>query len=71
MRQAEFMASLKGVALSSDAFFPFRDSIDVASKRGVEFIAQPGGSVQDEGVVAACNGYGMAMALSGLRQFHH
>lgn len=42
-----------------------------ASKRGVEYIAQPGGSVQDEGVTVACDGYNMVMALSGLRQFHH
>ena len=69
--KAEFMKSLSQVALSSDAFFPFRDSIDVASKRGVTYIAQPGGSVQDVGVTAACNDYGMTMALSGLRQFHH
>jgi phosphoribosylaminoimidazolecarboxamide formyltransferase/IMP cyclohydrolase len=69
--KAEFMKSLKNVAISSDAFFPFRDSIDVASARGVEFVSQPGGSVQDAGLIEACDGYNMAMALSGLRQFHH
>ena len=69
--KAEFMKTLKNVAISSDAFFPFRDSIDVASAHGVEFVSQPGGSVQDEGIVEACDGYNMTMALSGLRQFHH
>ena len=69
--KAEFMATLSGVSLASDAFFPFRDSIDVASAHGVEFVSQPGGSVQDEGIVEACDGYNMTMALSGLRQFHH
>ena len=69
--KAEFMKTLKNVAISSDAFFPFRDSIDVASARGVEFVSQPGGSVADAGIVEACDGYNMAMALSGLRQFHH
>ena len=66
-----WMGELKRVALSSDAFFPFRDNIDQASKHGVQFITQPGGSVQDEGVVAACDEYGMTMAFSGIRLFHH
>ena len=67
----DFVATLKGVALSSDAFFPFRDSIDHASKLGVSFIAQPGGSVQDAEVIAACDAYGMTMAFSGVRLFTH
>mmetsp|Transcript_6063 Transcript_6063/g.14954 ORF Transcript_6063/g.14954 Transcript_6063/m.14954 type:complete len:407 (-) Transcript_6063:195-1415(-) len=67
----EFMKSLKGVAISSDAFFPFRDSIDHASRYGVEYVVQPGGSVQDDGVIAACDDYKMVMAFSALRLFHH
>jgi len=67
----EFLASLDGVAISSDAFFPFRDSIDHASKLGVKFVAQPGGSVQDDEVTATCDKYGMVMAFTDLRLFHH
>eukprot|EP00639_Heterosigma_akashiwo_P000183 CAMPEP_0194581970 /NCGR_PEP_ID=MMETSP0292-20121207/15278_1 /TAXON_ID=39354 /ORGANISM="Heterosigma akashiwo, Strain CCMP2393" /LENGTH=609 /DNA_ID=CAMNT_0039435937 /DNA_START=88 /DNA_END=1917 /DNA_ORIENTATION=+ len=69
--KAAWLATLDGVALSSDAFFPFRDSIDHASKVGVKFIAQPGGSVADAGVIAACDEYGMAMAFTDVRLFHH
>ena len=67
----EFLASLDGVSISSDAFFPFRDSIDHASKVGVRFVAQAGGSVADQEVIAACREYGMDMAFTGLRLFHH
>ncbi|KAI2512493.1 AICARFT/IMPCHase bienzyme [Fragilaria crotonensis] len=66
-----FMAQASGIAISSDAFFPFRDSIDHASKLGVSYVAQPGGSVQDEQVTEACNEYGMAMCFTGVRLFHH
>ena len=69
--KAEFLATLKGVSLASDAFFPFRDSIDIASTRGVEFVVAAGGSVAYEEVVAAADHYGMTMAFSGLRLFHH
>jgi phosphoribosylaminoimidazolecarboxamide formyltransferase/IMP cyclohydrolase len=69
--KTEFLATLDGVALSSDAFFPFRDSLDHASKYGVKFIAQPGGSVQDEGVKSCANEYGMAMTMTNVRLFHH
>ena len=69
--KAQFVGSLGDVSISSDAFFPFRDSIDHASKFGVKFIAQPGGSVADEEIVAACNEYGMTMAFTDLRLFHH
>ncbi|KAG5182682.1 putative bifunctional purine synthesis protein [Tribonema minus] len=69
--KSEFMASLDGVALASDAFFPFRDSIDHASKVGVSYIAQAGGSVADDSVIAAADEYKMAMAFTGLRLFHH
>ncbi|MHB0859212.1 MAG: phosphoribosylaminoimidazolecarboxamide formyltransferase [Anaerolineae bacterium] len=66
-----WLGQVHGVALSSDAFFPFRDSIDRAQRSGVSYIAQPGGSVNDEGVIAACDDYGMTMCLTGLRLFHH
>jgi len=66
-----FMAELKGVSLSSDAFFPFRDSLDHASKFGVQFVAQAGGSSGDASVTAAADEYGMAMCHTGLRLFHH
>ncbi len=64
-------ASISGVSLASDAFFPFRDSIDHASKYGVEYIAQAGGSVQDAAIIAAADEYNMAMAFTGIRLFHH
>jgi len=67
----QWLATLKGVSCSSDAFFPFRDSIDTASRYGVSYIVQPGGSQADENVVEACNEYGITMAFSGLRLFHH
>mmetsp|Transcript_30666 Transcript_30666/g.70415 ORF Transcript_30666/g.70415 Transcript_30666/m.70415 type:complete len:612 (+) Transcript_30666:70-1905(+) len=69
--KSTFMKELSGVAISSDAFFPFRDSIDCATKLGVKFVAQPGGSVADEEVIGACDTYGMTMAFTDLRLFHH
>ena len=69
--KAAWLAKLKGVSLSSDAFFPFRDNIDQASKRGVNFIVQPGGSNRDEEVISASDEYEMVMAFSGIRLFHH
>lgn len=69
--KALFLTDLQGVCLSSDAFFPFRDSIDHAAAVGVEYIAQPGGSVADAEVIAACEEYGITMAFTGLRLFHH
>lgn len=69
--KGKWIAGLKGVSLSSDAFFPFRDNIDQASKRGVSFIVQPGGSSRDEEVIVAADEYGIAMAFSGIRLFHH
>lgn len=60
-----------GVALASDAFFPFRDNVDRASQSGVRYISQPGGSVRDDVVIQAANEYGMVMAMSKLRLFHH
>ena len=59
------------VALGSDAFFPFGDNIERAHKSGVKYIAQPGGSVRDDNVIETCNKYGIAMAFTGIRLFHH
>merc|ERR1712183_360894 len=69
--KSDFVRELDDVAISSDAFFPFRDSIDHATKLGVKFVAQPGGSVADEEVIGACNQYGLTMAFTDLRLFHH
>ena len=67
----QWLDNVRGVALSSDAFFPFRDNIDRASRSGVEHVVQPGGSVKDDEVIAAADGYGMTMVFSGVRLFHH
>lgn len=69
--QKEYLASLTGVCLGSDAFFPFGDNIERAAKSGVTFIAQPGGSVRDDNVIEACNNHNMVMAFTGMRLFHH
>ena len=66
-----WLEGLTDVVLGSDAFFPFRDSIDRAAKSGVKYVLQPGGSNRDEDVIAACDEYGMTMVFSGLRLFHH
>ncbi len=66
-----WIAQFTDVALGSDAFFPFSDNIDRANKSGVKYIAQPGGSVRDQLVIDSCNKYGMAMAFTGIRLFHH
>ncbi|RMC96806.1 phosphoribosylaminoimidazolecarboxamide formyltransferase [Clostridium autoethanogenum] len=67
----DWLSKLQGVSLGSDAFFPFRDNIDRASKSGVKYIVQPGGSIRDDIVIKACNDYNMVMAFSNLRLFHH
>lgn len=69
--RAEWMAQNKGVALGSDAFFPFGDNIERAHKSGVEYIAQAGGSIRDDNVIDTCDKYGIAMAFTGVRLFHH
>ena len=69
--QKEYLASLTGVCLGSDAFFPFGDNIERAAKSGVSFIEQPGGSVRDDNVIETCNKYNMVMAFTGMRLFHH
>jgi len=66
-----WLNGLTGITLGSDAFFPFRDSIDRAAQSGVKYVLQPGGSNRDEDVIAACDEYDMTMVFSGLRLFHH
>jgi len=67
----EWISKNTGVALGSDAFFPFGDNIERAHKSGVCVIAQPGGSVRDDNVIETCNKYGIAMSFTGIRLFHH
>ncbi|WP_406541122.1 phosphoribosylaminoimidazolecarboxamide formyltransferase [Clostridium ljungdahlii] len=67
----DWLSKLQGVSLGSDAFFPFRDNIDRASKSGVKYIVQPGGSIRDDIVIKTCNDYNMVMSFSNLRLFHH
>lgn len=69
--QRAYLDTISGVALGSDAFFPFDDNIERAKKSGVSFIAQPGGSIRDDVVIECCNKYGIAMAFTGMRLFHH
>ena len=66
-----WLDKLQDVTLGSDAFFPFSDNIERAKKSGVKYIAQPGGSVRDDAVIDCCNKYGMVMAFTGIRLFHH
>ena len=66
-----WLDTMKNVSLGSDAFFPFGDNIERAHKSGVKYIAQPGGSIRDDNVVETCNKYGMTMAFTGIRLFHH
>ena len=67
----EYLASLTGVALGSDAFFPFDDNIERAHRSGVCYVAEPGGSVRDDAVIATANKYNMVMSFTGMRLFHH
>ncbi len=66
-----YLATKTGVSLGSDAFFPFDDNIERAYKSGVSYIAEPGGSIRDDVVIDCCNKYGMTMAFTGMRLFHH
>jgi phosphoribosylaminoimidazolecarboxamide formyltransferase/IMP cyclohydrolase len=70
-QKREWLKGLKGVSLSSDGMVPFRDTIDRACESGVSYVVQPGGSIRDADVIKACDAYGMVMAFSGLRLFHH
>ena len=67
----EFLDGITGVSVGSDAFFPFSDNIERARKSGVSYIAEPGGSIRDDVVIDCCNKYGIAMAFTGMRLFHH
>ena len=69
--KAAWIAQNKDVALGSDAFFPFGDNIDRAHKSGVKCVVQPGGSVRDDLVIEAADGYNMVMCFNGIRLFHH
>ena len=69
--QRAYLDTITGVALGSDAFFPFSDNIERAKKSGVSYIAEPGGSIRDDLVIECCDKYGMAMAFTGMRLFHH
>ncbi len=69
--QKAYLSKITGVSLGSDAFFPFSDNIERAKKSGVSYVAQPGGSVRDDLVIEACDKYGMVMAFTGMRLFHH
>jgi AICAR transformylase/IMP cyclohydrolase PurH len=66
-----YFATIDGVALGSDAFFPFSDNIERAKKSGVKYIAEPGGSIRDDVVIECADKYGMTMAFTGMRLFHH
>lgn len=66
-----YLDTIEGVSLGSDAFFPFSDNIERAHKSGVKYVAEPGGSVRDDAVIDCCDKYGMAMAFTGMRLFHH
>ena len=66
-----WIARQTGVSVGSDAFFPFGDNVERARKSGVSYIAQPGGSIRDDHVINTCNKYGIVMAFTGMRLFHH
>ena len=69
--QKEYLSKISGVSVGSDAFFPFDDNIERASRSGVSFVAQPGGSIRDDVVIDTCNKKGIVMAFTGMRLFHH
>lgn len=69
--QKEYLSKISGVALGSDAFFPFGDNVERAARSGVSYIAQPGGSIRDDNVIETCNKHNIAMAFTGMRLFHH
>lgn len=69
--KAQWHEQMDNVALGSDAFFPFEDNIERAARSGVKYVAQPGGSVRDQAVIDCCDAFGMAMAMTGIRLFHH
>ena len=71
MKAGEEGLDLKGAAMASDAFFPFRDGIDIAASHGITCVIHPGGSVRDEEVILAADEHGIAMVLTGMRHFRH
>ena len=71
MKAADAGLAISGAALASDAFFPFRDGVDVAAQAGIKAVIQPGGSVRDQEVIAAADEHGIAMAFTGMRHFRH
>jgi AICAR transformylase/IMP cyclohydrolase PurH len=70
-QQRAYLDTISGVSLGSDAFFPFLDNIERAHRSGVQYVAQPGGSIRDDAVIDVCDQYGMVMAFTGMRLFHH
>ena len=66
-----WLGKVTGVTLGSDAFFPFGDNIERARKSGVSYVAEPGGSIRDDQVIATCDKYGMVLCFTGIRLFHH
>ena len=66
-----YLSTIDGVALGSDAFFPFDDNIERAFRSGVKYIAEPGGSIRDDAVIECCDKYGIICAFTGMRLFHH
>ena len=71
VEKKEWIGKQSGLTVGSDAFFPFGDNVERAHKSGVQYIVQPGGSIRDDHVIATCNKYGMVMAFTGMRLFHH
>lgn len=71
MKASDATLNLSGATMASDAFFPFRDGIDIAAQHGIKAIIQPGGSVRDEEVIAAANEHDIAMVCTGMRHFRH
>ena len=69
--QRAYLDQVRGVALGSDAFFPFSDNIERAYRSGVQYVAEPGGSIRDDAVIECADKYGMVMAFTGMRLFHH
>ena len=67
----EYLSKITGVSVGYDAFFPFSDNIERARRSGVSYIAEPGGSIRDDVVIDCCNKYGISMAFTGMRLFHH
>ena len=71
LKAADEKLEVRGAVMASDAYFPFRDGIDVAASYGIAAVIQPGGSVRDQEVIAAADEHGMAMAFTGMRHFRH